>query len=90
MRTAISDGQSGYRALSRRAAAEATIVHDYNYAQVLTLDLLAKGFVYGEVPVTYRFRRSGRSFIRLPTYLRHVVRGVARQLSASVGQSSTT
>ena len=89
-RTPISDGQSGYRALSRRAAAEATIVHDYNYAQVLTLDLLAKGFVYGEVPITYRFGRSGRSFIRLPTYLRHVVPGVARQLSASVGQSSTT
>ncbi len=70
--------------------AMSTIVHDYNYAQGLTLDLLAKGFVYGEVPITYRFGRSGRSFIRLPTYLRHVVPGVARQLSASVGQSSTT
>ena len=34
----ITDGQSGYRALSARAAAECQIVHDYNYAQVLTLD----------------------------------------------------
>ena len=39
----ITDGQSGYRALSRAAAADAEIIHDFNYAQVLTLDLLARG-----------------------------------------------
>ncbi|HUR75127.1 MAG TPA: lysylphosphatidylglycerol synthase domain-containing protein, partial [Sporichthya sp.] len=42
----LTDGQSGYRAFSARAAAAAEIVHDYNYAQVLTLDLLGKGFRY--------------------------------------------
>ena len=35
---------------------DAEIVHDFNYAQVLTLDLLAKGFRYAEVPISYRFR----------------------------------
>jgi len=79
-RRRISDGQSGYRAFSPAAAAAAEIVHDYNYAQVLTLDLVRKGFRYAEVPITYRFRESGRSFVRLPTYLRRVVPAVIRAL----------
>ncbi len=68
----VTDGQSGYRALSGAAAAAAEVAHDYNYAQVLTLDLVAKGFRYAEVPISYRFRTEGRSFIRLLPYLRHV------------------
>jgi uncharacterized membrane protein YbhN (UPF0104 family) len=80
-RTPIGDGQSGYRALSAAAAADAEIVHDFNYAQVLTLDLLAKGFRYAEVPISYRFRREGRSFVRLLPYLRHVVPAVHRELN---------
>lgn len=62
-RREISDGQTGMRAFSREAAAEAEIVHDYNYAQVLTLDLLRKGFRMEEVPVRYQVRKNGRSFI---------------------------
>jgi len=76
----IRDAQSGYRALSARAAAVAEIVHDYNYAQVLTLDLLRKGFRLLEVPITYRARRHGRSFVRLPTYLRRVAPAVWTEL----------
>lgn len=72
-RRPVSDGQSGYRALSRRAAAAAEIAHDFNYAQVLTLDLLAKGYRYAEVPITYRFRAHGRSYVRLLPYLRAVL-----------------
>ena len=79
-RTPITDGQSGYRALSPAAAADAEIVHDYNYAQVLTLDLLAKGYRYGEVPISYSFRTSGRSFVRPLRYLRAVVPAVVREL----------
>jgi glycosyltransferase involved in cell wall biosynthesis len=79
-RTPISDGQSGYRALSRRAAARAEIIHDYNYAQVLTIDMLAKGARYAEVPISYRFREHGRSFVRLGRYLAAVVPAVHRQL----------
>jgi uncharacterized membrane protein YbhN (UPF0104 family) len=72
-RRRISDGQSGYRALSADATASAEVIHDFNYAQVLTLDLLAKGYRYTEVPINYRFRTHGRSFIRLGNYLRNVV-----------------
>ena len=76
----LTDGQSGYRALSAPAAAAAEIAHDFNYAQVLTLDLLDKGFRYGEVPISYRFRTTGRSFVRLLPYLRKVVPAIARQV----------
>ncbi len=69
----LTDGQSGYRALSGEAAAATVVAHDYNYAQVLTLDLLGRGFRYLEVPITYAHRRVGRSFVRLPTYLRRVL-----------------
>jgi glycosyltransferase involved in cell wall biosynthesis len=77
----LTDGQSGFRAFSPRAAAEAEVVHDYNYAQVLTLDLLGKGFRYAEVPIRYSFRTSGTSFVRLGRYLRRVVPAVHRELN---------
>jgi Glycosyl transferase family 2/Lysylphosphatidylglycerol synthase TM region len=80
-RAEIGDGQSGFRALSGPAAADAEVVHDYNYAQVLTLDLLGKGYRYLEVPISYRFRDSGRSFVRLGAYLRRVAPAVWRELN---------
>jgi glycosyltransferase involved in cell wall biosynthesis len=73
----LTDGQSGFRALSANALAVVDIVHDYNYAQVLTLDLLGKGLRYAEQPITYRRRRAGRSFVRPVPYLLHVVPAVA-------------
>lgn len=77
----LTDGQSGFRAFSPEAAAAAEVVHDYNYAQVLTLDLLAKGFTYAEVPIAYAFRASGTSFVRLGRYLRRVLPAVYRELN---------
>jgi uncharacterized membrane protein YbhN (UPF0104 family) len=81
----LTDGQSGYRAFSAAAAATAEIVHDYNYAQVLTLDLLAKGYAYAEVPITYAFRTSGTSFVKLGPYLRRVIPAVRRELNPAAG-----
>jgi glycosyltransferase involved in cell wall biosynthesis len=80
-RTPITDGQSGYRALSARAARDAEVAHDFNYAQVLTLDLLAKGYRYEEVPISYSFREHGRSFVRLGRYLRAVIPAVWRTVN---------
>jgi len=74
----LSDAQSGFRALGRDALASATIAHDYNYAQVLTLELLGKGFRYAEVPIHYRWRSQGRSYVKLGRYLRHVLPAMAR------------
>jgi glycosyltransferase involved in cell wall biosynthesis len=81
-RRRITDGQCGYRAFSPRAAAAADVIHDFNYAQVLTLDLLAKGMRYVEVPISYRFRTSGESFVKLGRYLRAVVPAVYREVNA--------
>jgi hypothetical protein len=80
VRRDVTDGQSGYRALSLAAASSAEIAHDYNYAQVLTVELVAMGFGYREVPITYAFRDSGRSFVRLLPYLRAVVPTTIRLL----------
>ncbi|HYP24900.1 MAG TPA: hypothetical protein VEV43_15135, partial [Actinomycetota bacterium] len=80
-RLPVSDGQSGYRALSPAAAADAEVIHDFNYAQVLTLDLLGKGFRYAEVPIGYGFRTTGKTFVKLGRYLRAVVPAVHRELN---------
>ncbi len=78
----MTDGQTGMRAFSREAAAAAEIIHDYNYAQVLTLDLLRKGFVLEEAAIRYRLREQGSSFInwRYPT---KVLPAIWRELRAS-------
>lgn len=84
-RRRISDGQSGYRAFSSAAAADAEVIHDFNYAQVLTLELLAKGYRYHEVPISYRFRISGDSFVKLGGYLRRVVPSIYAEMNAERG-----
>ena len=74
-----SDAQSGYRAFSARALAAVSIAHDYNYAQVLTLSLWGARIEPVEVPVSYRRRTSGRSFVRYPEYLARVAPAVWRE-----------
>ena len=41
---------------------------------------MAKGYRYAEVPISYRFRQHGQSFVRLGPYLRRVVPAVWREL----------
>lgn len=77
----ISDGQTGMRAFSREAAAAAEILHDYNYAQVLTLDLVRKGFRMEEVPIRYSLREHGESFINW-RYPARVLPAIWRELRA--------
>jgi glycosyltransferase involved in cell wall biosynthesis len=83
MGTVLSDGQTGYRAFGRRALREARIPHDYNYAQVLTLSLWGAGIEPVEVPISYRRRDGGRSFVRYPEYLVRVAPAIWRQWRAS-------
>ena len=54
---------------------------------MLTLDLLAKGYRYLEVPIGYRFRSTGRSFVRPLRYLRRVVPAVWRELNPTTAWS---
>ncbi len=80
-RRPITDGQTGMRAFSRETAANAEIVHDYNYAQVLTLDLVKKGYRLLEVPIRYRLREHGASFISW-RYPAKVLPAILRELRA--------
>ena len=79
----ITDGETGYRALSPAAAARVEVIHDVNDARVISLDLLAKGSRYLEVPISYHFRTTGESFIKLGPSLRKVVPAVYRELNAA-------
>ncbi|MCP2936576.1 hypothetical protein NK983_28225, partial [Salmonella enterica subsp. enterica serovar Typhimurium] len=44
LRRFIYDRQSGMRAFTREALADLEIIHDYNSAQVMTLNLVRKGY----------------------------------------------
>ena len=83
LHTVVTDGQTGYRSFSARALAAARIRHDYNYAQVLTLSLWGAGIDAVEVPISYRRRTTGRSFVRYPEYLVRVAPAVWREWRAS-------
>ena len=88
--TVTSDGQTGYRALSARDLAAARIRHDYNYAQVLTLSLWGAGIDAVEVPIHYRRRLSGRSFVRYPEYLVRVAPAIWREWRAARASRRTS
>ena len=90
MQTVTSDGQTGYRAFSARALASVRIAHDYNYAQVLTLSLWGHGIEPVEVPIVYRRRMSGRSFVRYPEYLARVAPAVWREWRAARASRRTS
>ncbi|MCM3572118.1 glycosyltransferase family 2 protein [Mesobacillus subterraneus] len=86
LRKWLYDGQSGMRAFSRKVLENAEIIHDYNYAQVLTLNLVRKGFRVLEVPIKYRVRTTGTSFISFKKYMTNVVPAVYREMSRPVSK----
>jgi hypothetical protein len=81
--TIVSDGQTGYRAFSSHALQHARIRHDYNYAQVLTLSLWGAGIEPVEVPINYRRRTTGKSFVRYPEYFARVTPALFREFRHS-------
>lgn len=76
----ITDAQTGLMAYGRRYMAEARILSNYNPPQQILIDAHAKGMRYAEVPVVFRPRTTGRSFVSfrypfkvLPAILRMLV-----------------
>ncbi|AQQ53450.1 glycosyl transferase family 2 [Planococcus lenghuensis] len=82
----IADGQSGMRAFSKQAMQHADIIHDYNYAQVITLNLIRKGFRMKEVPIDYQVRSKGQSFIKFKAYMLAVFPAIVKEMSRPVGK----
>lgn len=85
----ISDGQTGMRAFSRWAIAHSRIIHDYNYAQVLTIHLNRQGCRMGEIGIDYQVRTTGQSFIRFVPYVKNVFRGIWKELRTPISEKST-
>ncbi|MCA1057823.1 glycosyltransferase family 2 protein [Rossellomorea aquimaris] len=84
LRKWIYDGQSGMRAFSKQAMEHAEIIHDYNYAQVLTLNLVRKGFRVMEIPILYHVRTTGRSFIKFQSYMSSVLPAILKEMNKPV------
>jgi hypothetical protein len=84
LRKVIFDGQSGMRAFSKQAMKHAEIIHDYNYAQVITLNLVRKGFRVKEVPIQYQVRTKGESFIKFRKYMSSVLPAIYKELTRKV------
>ncbi len=84
LRKWIYDGQSGMRAFSKQAMQEAEIIHDYNYAQVVTLNLVRKGFRVKEIPIEYQVRTKGQSFIKFKAYITSVFPAIVREMKRPV------
>ncbi|GGD03159.1 glycosyltransferase family 2 protein [Pontibacillus salipaludis] len=76
----IHDGQSGMRAFSKEVLQEAEIIHDYNYAQVVTLNIVRKGFRMIEIPIHYQVRKKGESFIKFKAYMSSVLPAIYREM----------
>ncbi|WP_078413972.1 glycosyltransferase family 2 protein [Priestia abyssalis] len=84
LKTWIHDGQSGMRAFTKQAMRSAEIIHDYNYAQVLTLNLMRKGFRMKEVPIRYQVRKTGQSFIKFRAYMTSVLPAIVKEVRRPV------
>lgn len=79
LRTWITDGQTGFRAFSRDVLRDMEIIHDYNYAQVMTINILRKGYRLCEVDIPYKVRQTGESFITY-RYVANVFPAIWREL----------
>ncbi|BBH23856.1 hypothetical protein Back11_52010 [Paenibacillus baekrokdamisoli] len=84
LRRVIWDGQSGMRGFSREAMLHAEIIHDYNYAQVITLNLVRQGFRMKEVPIRYQVRVHGQSFIKFRKYVGSVLPAIWKEMRRPV------
>jgi glycosyltransferase involved in cell wall biosynthesis len=87
LKTWIHDGQSGMRAFTRQAMEHAEIIHDYNYAQVLTLNLVRKGFRMKEIPIRYQVRKTGKSFIKFHAYMTSVIPAIVKEMRKPVSRA---
>ena len=84
LRHRIYDGQSGFRVFSRPVLRDLEIIHDYNYAQVMTLNIMRKGYRMMEVPIEYQVRTTGKSFIKFWAYMTKVFPAIYKEMSRPV------
>ncbi|MBP1963917.1 glycosyltransferase family 2 protein [Paenibacillus aceris] len=86
LRRWIYDGQSGMRGFARDAMENAVIIHDYNYAQVLTINLVRQGYRLEEIPISYQVRTKGQSFIKFRQYVSSVLPAIYKEMRRPVSK----
>jgi len=57
----ISDSQTGFRAYSKNALVNVSIINDFTYTQEVLIDLKFKGLVIGEIPVSVKYDENRKS-----------------------------
>lgn len=57
----LSDTQTGFRAYSREALLNVSVVNDFTYTQEVLIDLRFKGMQIGEIPVSVKYDDSRKS-----------------------------
>ena len=57
----ISDSQTGFRAYSRNALLNVSIINDFTYTQEVLIDLKFKGMQIGEIPVSVKYDENRKS-----------------------------
>ena len=57
----FSDTQTGYRAYSKNAIKNISVINNFTYTQEVLLDLFFKGFRIGDVPISFVYRGSNES-----------------------------
>jgi len=76
------DTQTGFRAYSRDAILDISIISEYNFAQEVLIDLVFKGFKIGEIPVevTYDPKRKSRIVRNVFSYSYQATATILRSL----------
>lgn len=76
----FSDTQSGYRAYSRDAITDISVINNFTYTQEVLLDLHFKGYKIGNVPISFTYRDDSKMTKSIPKYTYRALSIILRSL----------
>ena len=76
----FSDTQSGYRAYSKDAISDISVVNAFTYTQEVLLDLHFKGYKIGDVPISFTYRNDSKQTRSLTRYTLRALSIITRSL----------
>jgi len=76
----FSDTQSGYRAYSKDAISDISVVNAFTYTQEVLLDLHFKGYRIGSVPISFTYRNDSKQTRSLSRYTFRALSIIIRSL----------
>ncbi len=76
----FSDTQSGYRAYSKDAINDISVVNNFTYTQEVLLDLHFKGFRIGDTPISFTYRDDSKQTSSIMKYTSRALSIIIRSL----------